>query len=111
MQRDEGRGMEYVGCHCDMIGTLDLSSYTMHCFFGIFDYFVSVLYVVHLSFKNSVLMGCAAIIAQKGSDAWWYMSVEDLLPAQYSTQANMYKKGTDTMDVWFDSGTYLKLKA
>lgn len=56
-------------------------------------------------------MGCAAIVAQKGSDAWWYMSVEDLLPAQYSAQANMYKKGTDTMDVWFDSGTYLKLKA
>jgi len=47
-----------------------------------------------------------AIIAQKGSDAWWYMSVEDLLPAEYSGQANMYKKGTDTMDVWFDSGMH-----
>lgn len=46
-----------------------------------------------------------AIISQKGSDAWWYMSVEDLLPAEYRVQANMYKKGTDTMDVWFDSGS------
>ncbi|KAG0613475.1 hypothetical protein M758_6G105600 [Ceratodon purpureus] len=46
-----------------------------------------------------------AIVAQKGSDAWWYMSNEDLLPAEYHGQANMYKKGTDTMDVWFDSGS------
>jgi isoleucyl-tRNA synthetase len=46
----------------------------------------------------------AAIIAQKGSDAWWYMSTEDLLPPQYRDQAAKYKKGTDTMDVWFDSG-------
>jgi isoleucyl-tRNA synthetase len=45
-----------------------------------------------------------AIIAQKGSDAWWYMSTEDLLPPQYRDQAAKYKKGTDTMDVWFDSG-------
>ncbi|CAM6007741.1 unnamed protein product [Sphagnum balticum] len=46
-----------------------------------------------------------AIIAQKGSDAWWYMSTEDLLPPQYRDQAAKYKKGTDTMDVWFDSGS------
>jgi isoleucyl-tRNA synthetase len=47
----------------------------------------------------------AAIIAQKGSDAWWYLSTEDLLPPQYRDQAAKYKKGTDTMDVWFDSGS------
>jgi isoleucyl-tRNA synthetase len=35
------------------------------------------------------------------------MSVEDLLPAEYRVQANMYKKGTDTMDVWFDSGMHI----
>ncbi|CAM8997561.1 unnamed protein product [Rhodiola kirilowii] len=46
-----------------------------------------------------------SIIAQKGSDAWWYMSVEDLLPDQYRDRASEYEKGTDTMDVWFDSGS------
>ncbi|KAI9123187.1 hypothetical protein K1719_006076 [Acacia pycnantha] len=46
-----------------------------------------------------------SIIAQKGSDAWWYMTVEDLLPAKYRDKAAEYEKGTDTMDVWFDSGS------
>lgn len=46
----------------------------------------------------------AAIISQKGSDAWWYMSVEELLPEKYRDKASNYEKGTDTMDVWFDSG-------
>ncbi|CAK7333191.1 unnamed protein product [Dovyalis caffra] len=46
-----------------------------------------------------------SIIAQKGSDAWWYMKVEDLLPEKYRDQASGYEKGTDTMDVWFDSGS------
>ena len=46
----------------------------------------------------------AAIIAQKGSDAWWYMAVDDLLPDKYREIASDYEKGTDTMDVWFDSG-------
>lgn len=47
----------------------------------------------------------AAIIAQKGSDAWWYMKVEDLLPEKYRDRASDYEKGMDTMDVWFDSGS------
>lgn len=46
----------------------------------------------------------AAIISQKGSDAWWYMKVEELLPEKYRSDASSYEKGTDTMDVWFDSG-------
>ncbi|MBA0731651.1 hypothetical protein Golax_023319 [Gossypium laxum] len=46
-----------------------------------------------------------SIIAQKGSDAWWYMTVEDLLPEEYRDTASEYEKGTDTMDVWFDSGS------
>jgi isoleucyl-tRNA synthetase len=44
-----------------------------------------------------------AIIAEKGSDAWWKLSVEELLPAKY--HGRQYRKGTDTMDVWFDSGS------
>ncbi|MGB3511381.1 MAG: isoleucine--tRNA ligase, partial [Microcoleaceae cyanobacterium] len=46
-----------------------------------------------------------AIIAEKGSDAWWEMSVEELLPDTYRQDGRKYRKGTDTMDVWFDSGS------
>ena len=44
------------------------------------------------------------IIAEFGSDAWWERSVEELLPPQYRGDRR-YRKGTDTMDVWFDSGS------
>lgn len=40
-----------------------------------------------------------------GSDAWWKMSEEELLPESYKDDAHNWKKGTDTMDVWFDSGS------
>ncbi|OUL19328.1 isoleucine--tRNA ligase [Nostoc sp. 106C] len=46
-----------------------------------------------------------AIIAEKGSDAWWELSVEELLPEQYRNNGRSYRRGTDTMDVWFDSGS------
>ncbi|HEY9845752.1 MAG TPA: class I tRNA ligase family protein, partial [Candidatus Caenarcaniphilales bacterium] len=46
-----------------------------------------------------------AIIAQKGSDTWWELPVEALLPEQYRNNGKTYRKGTDTMDVWFDSGS------
>jgi len=45
------------------------------------------------------------IIAEKGSDAWWEMSTEELLPPEYRNNGRTYRKGTDTMDVWFDSGS------
>ncbi len=46
-----------------------------------------------------------AIIAEKGSDAWWELSVTELLPQQYRNNGRSYRRGTDTMDVWFDSGS------
>lgn len=46
-----------------------------------------------------------AIIAEKGSDAWWELSVEELLPESYRNNGRSYRKGSDTMDVWFDSGS------
>ena len=45
------------------------------------------------------------IIAEKGSDVWWELSVEELLPEKYRLGGRQYRKGTDTMDVWFDSGS------
>ncbi|MBD2495163.1 isoleucine--tRNA ligase [Nostoc sp. FACHB-280] len=46
-----------------------------------------------------------AIVAEKGSDAWWELSVEELLPESYRNNGKSYRRGTDTMDVWFDSGS------
>ena len=47
-----------------------------------------------------------SIFAVHGSDAWWEMSVSELLPpGKLRDVAGEYTKGTDTMDVWFDSGT------
>nr|WP_228024955.1 isoleucine--tRNA ligase [cf. Phormidesmis sp. LEGE 11477] len=46
-----------------------------------------------------------AIVAEKGADAWWELSVDELLPETYRSDGKTYVKGTDTMDVWFDSGS------
>jgi isoleucyl-tRNA synthetase len=45
------------------------------------------------------------VIRQQGSDAWWRLGVEELLPQGLRHLAGSYAKGSDTMDVWFDSGT------
>ncbi|AFZ28738.1 Isoleucyl-tRNA synthetase [Gloeocapsa sp. PCC 7428] len=45
------------------------------------------------------------IIAEIGTDAWWELSTEELLPESYRNNGRSYRKGTDTMDVWFDSGS------
>ncbi len=41
----------------------------------------------------------------KGSDSWWRLPIIDLLPSSFSSKADDFVKGTDTMDVWFDSGS------
>lgn len=46
-----------------------------------------------------------ALFAEYGSDVWWELSEAELLPETYRAQAGQYRKGTDTMDVWFDSGS------
>ena len=45
------------------------------------------------------------IFSEKGSDAWYSLTVEELLPPTYRNNGREYRKGTDTMDVWFDSGS------
>ncbi len=45
------------------------------------------------------------ITAERGSDVWWELPVEDFLPEPYRSNGRTYRKGTDTMDVWFDSGS------
>ncbi|MCP9806949.1 isoleucine--tRNA ligase [Cyanobium sp. T1B-Tous] len=45
------------------------------------------------------------LIAEHGADVWWQRDEADLLPAAYVADAAQWRKGTDTMDVWFDSGS------
>mgnify|MGYP002839604610 FL=1 len=45
-----------------------------------------------------------AVVARHGADAWWRLSEEDLLPPRLAGEAHLWRKGTDTLDVWFDSG-------
>ena len=45
------------------------------------------------------------LISEHGSDVWWEREVEELLPEAYKNNGRKYRKGTDTMDVWFDSGS------
>jgi isoleucyl-tRNA synthetase len=46
-----------------------------------------------------------SIVAALGSDAWWKLPVEDLLPQGLRHLAPKLRRGEDTMDVWFDSGS------
>ncbi len=46
-----------------------------------------------------------ALIAAHGSDVWWERSEAELLPPSRAAEADQWRKGTDTMDVWFDSGS------
>ena len=46
-----------------------------------------------------------ALIAEQGSDVWWQRDEAGLLPPAYAAEAHLWRKGTDTMDVWFDSGS------
>jgi isoleucyl-tRNA synthetase len=55
--------------------------------------------------NEDTLAHIKGIFAEKGSDAWWELSEAELLPPDYRNNGRTYRKGTDTMDVWFDSGS------
>ena len=46
-----------------------------------------------------------SLVREQGSDCWWKLPISDLLPPSLQSQAKFFTKGTDTMDVWFDSGS------
>ncbi|CAG8632578.1 12489_t:CDS:10, partial [Funneliformis caledonium] len=53
------------------------------------------------------------IVKEHGSDGWWEINEKDLLPPEYKNNGKTYRRGNDTMDVWFDSGvswTYILKK-
>ncbi len=47
----------------------------------------------------------AAIVEAQGAGAWWELPLEELLPPALRHLAPELKRGDDTMDVWFDSGS------
>ncbi|KAI3650756.1 hypothetical protein MP228_004237 [Amoeboaphelidium protococcarum] len=54
---------------------------------------------------QKVIDHVVAVIKDKGCDDWWKLPVSDLLPEEYKHMADQLRKGLDTMDVWFDSGS------
>ena len=55
--------------------------------------------------NRETLQHIRALIAEHGSDVWWQRDEAGLLPEPWVAEAANWRKGTDTMDVWFDSGS------
>ena len=55
--------------------------------------------------NEATLSHIQALIAEHGADVWWERDEAGLLPAEVAADAAQWRKGTDTMDVWFDSGS------
>lgn len=45
------------------------------------------------------------ILAKNGTSYWWTAPVEEFLPPSLQGSSEKWTKGSDTMDVWFDSGS------
>ena len=56
-------------------------------------------------FDKDLLDHIASIFEEKGCDAWWDMSIEELLPQNSKYDPNDLQKVEDILDVWFDSGS------
>ncbi|PJF18093.1 hypothetical protein PSACC_02091, partial [Paramicrosporidium saccamoebae] len=54
----------------------------------------------------AVIEHFANLVAQNGTNAWWELDNIDLLPDQFKHLADRLVRGNDTIDVWFDSGTF-----
>ena len=49
------------------------------------------------------------LVRKEGTDVWWEKSEAELLAPRYRADGHVYRKGQDTMDVWFDSGSSWRL--
>lgn len=49
----------------------------------------------------------AKLFAERGSNAWYELDASEILPADFTCECGgtQFDKETDTMDVWFDSGS------
>ncbi|MBM5800169.1 MAG: isoleucine--tRNA ligase [Cyanobacteria bacterium K_DeepCast_35m_m2_023] len=55
--------------------------------------------------NETTLAHIQGLVAEHGSDVWWQRDEAGLLPEPYVADAANWRKGSDTMDVWFDSGS------
>jgi len=51
---------------------------------------------------DEIIRAVQQLFRKKGSDSWFEMQADEILPEKYRGRGLV--KGTDTMDVWFDSG-------
>ncbi|AQW86835.1 isoleucyl-tRNA synthetase [Campylobacter pinnipediorum subsp. caledonicus] len=56
-------------------------------------------------FDADVLSNVADIFEKKGADAWWDLSIAQLLPSDTKYNPEKLEKVMDILDVWFDSGS------
>ena len=54
---------------------------------------------------ESIIKHVTDIVRKEGTDAWFMKDIEELLPSEHKSKASSLRRGTDTMDVWFDSGS------
>lgn len=47
----------------------------------------------------------ASVLETEGTDYWWQADAEVFVAPQYRDEKRSWRKGEDTVDVWFDSGT------
>ena len=45
-----------------------------------------------------------SLVERSGAGCWWELDEAALLPPRLQAEASRWRKGTDTLDVWFDSG-------
>ncbi len=55
--------------------------------------------------NKEIISHIKELFSKHGADIWWDWDVKSLLPENYAKESDLWKKGTDTMDVWFDSGS------
>ena len=55
--------------------------------------------------NSEIINHIQELFNEHGADIWWDWDVKNLLPENYAKESDLWKKGTDTMDVWFDSGS------
>ena len=55
--------------------------------------------------NSEIIKHIQKLFSEHGADIWWDWDVKNLLPKNYEKESDLWIKGTDTMDVWFDSGS------
>ena len=56
---------------------------------------------------DATIAKVAEVFGAQGSNAWWDLSVEELMPADYTCKCGCksFRRETNTLDGWFDSGS------